>query len=93
MSKHRRPKWENPEMIDWDDQIENEWNEDDENWRDNDRICSPLGIGIGIGFIGGYGCYPRRQCYPRFCYPRHNCYPRYNCYPRRQCYPRYCYPR
>ena len=96
MANYNRPKWDEPEMIDWEERYDDDdWNEEEDDVRDNDRPCSPLGVGVGIGLIGAYGCYPRRQRYPRYgCYPRQQCYPRYGCYPRQQCYPRYgCYPR
>lgn len=82
--RYGRPKWEEPDMTDWDERFD-DWDEGD--MRDDDRLCSPLAIGLGVGFIAGYGCYPRRHCYPRY-----YCYPRSDCYPRRYCYPR-CYPR
>ncbi|MDT8900667.1 hypothetical protein [Anaeroselena agilis] len=80
----RRPVWDYPEIDDWDDDFA----------RDDRQIV----IGAGFGF--GFGCYPRRFCFPRQgffgCFPRRFCFPRqffFGCYPRRYCYPRRpCYP-
>lgn len=87
MAKKRRPYWEEPEIEDWDE--DEEW---EESGTRGDRQVLPFVVGLGLGL--GFGCYPRRYCYPRYygCRPRYyNCRPRY-CYPRQNCYPRPCYP-
>ena len=67
----RRPVWDYPEIDEWDD--------------DPSRDDRQLIIGAGFGF--GFGCYPRRFCFPRQgfffgCYPR-----QFGCFPRRPCFP------
>lgn len=85
MGNKKRPYWEEPEIEDWDN--EEEWEEG--SGTRNDRQVLPFVVGLGLGL--GFGCHPRRHCYPRYCYPRY-CYPRMYCYPRAYCYPRPCYP-
>jgi hypothetical protein len=91
-NRYNRPRWEDPEIYDWSDRFEDDWDDEDETeWRD-ERCLPFLGIGLGVGFIAGFGCNPRRHCFPRFgCYPR-SCYPRISCNPN-GCFPWNCYPR
>ncbi len=67
----------------WDYPEIDEWDEG----RDDRQLI------IGAGF--GFGCFPRRFCFPRQsffgCFPRRFCFPRqffFGCFPRRFCYPR-----
>jgi hypothetical protein len=68
-------------------------------WDDEARDDRQIIIGAGFGF----GCFPRRFCFPRqfFCFPRRFCFPRqffcfprqFSCFPRQVCFPRRsCYP-
>jgi hypothetical protein len=77
-------KWEDPDIEDW---------EDDSEFRSEDE--RQLFIGFGFGGFGGFGCSPRRFCWPRQgCWPRESCWPRHGCWPRGSCWPRHgCWPR
>jgi hypothetical protein len=78
--KYKKPKWENPELNEWDDNYEEE--------ESSERVTT---VGCNPSYTPcrphhPIGCYPTSTpCAPHMCYPRH-CYPRH-CYPW-QCYPR-----
>lgn len=89
--KYKSPKWEAPEMEDWDSDFEEE--EFDERVTGNIGCrpsWSPCRPTQPIGCRPTWSPCRPRYCYPRYCYPR-QCRPRY-CRPR-QCNPQSCYPR
>lgn len=82
----RRPKWDRPEIDDWDD--EEDFSRDDYT---NDRIiCMPTSTPCWPRQCWPRPCWPR-QCAPRQCWPRQHCWPR-QCWPRQHCWPRPCQP-
>ena len=56
--KYKNPKWEEPEMDNW----EEDWDDDDDMRDEEGRRFPFFGLGLGLGFGLGFGfCWPRRN--------------------------------
>ncbi len=78
------PRWEPPEIDEWDDYPS-----------DYASRCFPFAaLALGtVGVVGAFAfCRPRRRCRPFFGYAYDDCRPFLSCSPTYICYPRTCYP-